>query len=91
MGIAYTGICAGTGPLVRAGSGGFNLAMIWMLIMIVIIALFVAICWATLRINEARCPVTGRIHDYKVANGGDGVPSHFHTYTCSFCGKQFEI
>ena len=37
------------------------------------------------------CPVTGRTHDYKVENGGDGTPSHFYTYTCSFCGKQFQI
>jgi len=31
------------------------------------------------------------VHDYKKEKGGDGVPSHFHEYTCSMCGKKFTI
>lgn len=30
-------------------------------------------------------------HDYQVNKGGDGTPSHFHTYTCWNCGKRFGI
>lgn len=30
-------------------------------------------------------------HDYKVHKGGDGIPSHFYTYTCWNCGKKFTI
>ena len=31
------------------------------------------------------------IHDYHVRTGGDGTPSHFYTYTCWNCGKEFGI
>ena len=31
------------------------------------------------------------IHDYPTHAGGDGVPSHFYTYTCWNCGKEFMI
>lgn len=31
------------------------------------------------------------IHDYKLNKGGDGIPRHFYTYTCHFCGKEFTI
>jgi len=30
-------------------------------------------------------------HDYHIQKGGDGAPSHFHTYECWHCGKRFEI
>lgn len=30
-------------------------------------------------------------HDYFVRTGGDGTPSHFHTYECWKCGKKFSI
>ena len=30
-------------------------------------------------------------HDYHVAAGGDGTPTHFYTYTCWNCGKRFTI
>ena len=31
------------------------------------------------------------IHDYPVAAGGDGTPTHFYTYHCWNCGKAFGI
>lgn len=31
------------------------------------------------------------VHDYHKDQGGDGHPSHLHTYTCSVCGKEFTI
>jgi hypothetical protein len=31
------------------------------------------------------------VHDYTENRGGDGIPTHFHTYTCWHCGKQFTI
>lgn len=31
------------------------------------------------------------IHDYHVWKGGDGNPSHFYTYTCTRCNKEFTI
>lgn len=31
------------------------------------------------------------IHDYPVRKGGDGIPSHFYTYKCWNCGKEFGI
>lgn len=30
-------------------------------------------------------------HDYPIDKGGDGIPSHFYTYKCSYCGKEFTI
>jgi len=30
-------------------------------------------------------------HDYKMSKGGDGTPTHFHTYECPSCGKKFTI
>lgn len=30
-------------------------------------------------------------HDFHEATGGDGIPTHFHTYTCWNCGKKFTI
>jgi hypothetical protein len=30
-------------------------------------------------------------HDYHEIKGGDGHPSHFHTYTCHKCGRKFSI
>lgn len=31
------------------------------------------------------------VHDYPKHKGGDGIPTHFFTYKCSKCGKQFSI
>ena len=31
------------------------------------------------------------IHDYQIKMGGDGWPSHFYTYKCSRCKKEFTI
>lgn len=31
------------------------------------------------------------IHDYYKSSGGDGIPTHFYTYTCSKCLKEFSI
>lgn len=31
------------------------------------------------------------VHDYPIDKGGDGIPSHFHVYTCQHCGKSFSI
>jgi hypothetical protein len=31
------------------------------------------------------------IHDYPIKKGGDGVPTHFHTYVCTSCNKTFTI
>lgn len=31
------------------------------------------------------------IHDYQVSKGGDGYPSHFYTYKCYHCGKEYGI
>lgn len=31
------------------------------------------------------------IHDYKKHAGGDGIPTHWHEYTCWNCGQKFEI
>lgn len=31
------------------------------------------------------------LHDYPVECGGDGTPSHFYTYKCPECGKEFGI
>lgn len=31
------------------------------------------------------------IHDYTKDRGGDGTPTHFHTYICWNCGKKFTI
>ena len=31
------------------------------------------------------------LHDYPRNRGGDGHPSHFYTYTCWNCGKEFGI
>ncbi len=30
-------------------------------------------------------------HDYPIDRGGNGFPEHFHSYTCWYCGKTFEI
>jgi hypothetical protein len=30
-------------------------------------------------------------HDYPKNKGGDGYPSHFYTYKCWNCGKEFTI
>ena len=30
-------------------------------------------------------------HDYPKDKGGDGIASHFYTYTCWKCGKRFTI
>ena len=30
-------------------------------------------------------------HDYPKHKGGDGTPSHFYTYRCWKCGKEFRI
>lgn len=30
-------------------------------------------------------------HDYPKNKGGDGYPSHFYTYKCRNCGKEFTI
>ena len=29
------------------------------------------------------------IHDYYKSKGGDGIPSHFYTYSCSKCKNKF--
>lgn len=54
--------------------------------------------WLRLMLGLATVPEicqasTGRrdYHDYKKAKGGDGVPAHFHEYTCWKCGKRFRI
>jgi alpha-glucosidase (family GH31 glycosyl hydrolase) len=31
------------------------------------------------------------VHDYHIGKGGDGIPTHFHEYTCQFCNKKFRI
>lgn len=31
------------------------------------------------------------VHDYPVNRGGDGTPSHFHTYQCPRCKEYFSI
>jgi len=36
-----------------------------------------------------KCPVLGRVHDYK--DGNIKQPMHFYTYTCDFCGGEFTI
>ena len=41
------------------------------------------ICWASRGKRD--------FHDYTTDKGGDGIPSHFHEYTCSCCGKKFGI
>lgn len=41
------------------------------------------VCWFSARYFD--------IHDYKESWGGDGTPSHFYTYTCWNCGKEFTI
>lgn len=41
------------------------------------------ICWFSRRFHD--------IHDYKKNLGGDGIPTHWHTYKCWNCGKEFEI
>lgn len=28
------------------------------------------------------------MHDYTESKGGDGIPKHFHVYTCSNCEKK---
>ena len=40
-------------------------------------------CWFSRRFWD--------IHDYPVSRGGDGFPSHFYTYHCWNCGKEFGI
>ena len=49
--------------------------------------------WST--IEDGRlCKFSERyfdVHDYHVSKGGDGIPSHFHTYRCSKCKKDFII
>lgn len=40
-------------------------------------------CWFSRRFFD--------VHDYKKSKGGDGVPSHFYTYKCWKCGKEFRI
>ena len=41
------------------------------------------ICWFSSRYYD--------IHDYHITKGGDGIPSHFYTYTCHYCKKEFTI
>ncbi len=41
------------------------------------------VCWFSARFHD--------IHDYPVAWGGDGHPSHFYVYRCWNCGKEFSI
>jgi len=41
------------------------------------------ICWFSRRFWD--------IHDYPVRKGGNGTPSHFYTYRCWNCGKEFGI
>lgn len=41
------------------------------------------VCWFSARFWN--------IHDYLRDCGGDGYPSHFYTYKCWHCGKEFEI
>lgn len=41
------------------------------------------ICWFSRKFFD--------IHDYHRSWGGDDTPTHFYTYTCWNCGKQFEI
>lgn len=31
------------------------------------------------------------VHDFPVEFGGDGFPSHFHTYKCNNCKKEFGL
>lgn len=43
---------------------------------------------------HARCEFSRRffdVHDYTYWSGGDGTPSHFHTYRCWNCGGKFRI
>jgi hypothetical protein len=43
---------------------------------------------------HARCEFSRRffdVHDYMYWSGGDGTPSHFHTYRCWNCGGKFRI
>lgn len=41
------------------------------------------VCWFSRKFFD--------IHDYPVSMGGDGLPSHFHTYQCHRCKKEFTI
>jgi hypothetical protein len=44
--------------------------------------------------NGSTCEFSRRhfdVHDYHKDKGGDGYPSHFYTYKCPKCGKEFEI
>ena len=41
------------------------------------------ICWFSRRFWD--------IHDYPVRKGSNGTPSHFYTYRCWNCGKEFGI
>lgn len=43
-----------------------------------------SICWYS-------ASETHDAHDYPLQKGGDGIPSHMHTYRCWRCGKPFEI
>ena len=38
-----------------------------------------------------RLPRWADPHDYHEHKGGDGTPTHWHTYTCHRCGRKFEI
>jgi hypothetical protein len=42
-----------------------------------------SICWFSTRFFN--------VHDYHTHKGGDGTPSHFHTYVCPKCDKHFTI
>lgn len=42
-----------------------------------------SICWFSAEFFD--------VHDYHIGQGGDGTPSHFYTYTCPACGREFTI
>lgn len=64
--------------------------ILWLAVALIVCVIAVVAGQAYAR-SADRCPVMGRPHDYTVEGGGDGYPSHFYVYTCSYCGKQFEI
>lgn len=44
--------------------------------------------------NGTTCEISNElfdVHDYYIHRGGDGFPSHFYTYKCWNCGKEFII
>lgn len=63
--------------------------IVWLAVALIVCAGSLIVGWQLGLYRSDVCPVTRRPHDYHERNGGDGTPSHFYTYTCSYCGKQF--